>query len=57
MNTTCECRSVESLRDSWRYDRRWIGVKRPYSVDDVVRLRGTVRIEYTMARLMAVKLW
>ncbi len=55
--TTCECRSVESIRDSWRYDRRWIGVKRPYSLDDVVRLRGTVRIEYTMARLMAEKLW
>ena len=30
---------------------RWAGITRPYSYDDVLRLRGTIQIEYTLARL------
>ena len=36
---------------------RWAGIKRPYSEADVLRLRGSVRIEYTIARLGAERLW
>src|SRR5271167_1126404 len=36
---------------------RWSGITRPYSYDDVLRLRGTIQIEYTLARLGAERLW
>ncbi|HUP87948.1 MAG TPA: isocitrate lyase [Longimicrobiales bacterium] len=36
---------------------RWAGIKRPYSVEDVEKLRGSVQIEYTLARRGAEKLW
>ncbi|MGO8948256.1 MAG: isocitrate lyase/phosphoenolpyruvate mutase family protein, partial [Ktedonobacterales bacterium] len=45
------------LEQSWQTDTRWKGIKRPYSGADVERLRGTVQIEYTLARLGAERLW
>jgi isocitrate lyase len=36
---------------------RWEGIERPYSSEDVERLRGTVRVEHTLARLGAERLW
>ena len=42
---------------SWETDPRWQGVRRTYSAADVDRLRGTVRIEHTLARLGAERLW
>ena len=36
---------------------RWEGIERPYTAEDVARLRGTVRIEHTLARLGAERLW
>lgn len=45
------------LERSWGTDARWKGIKRPYSGADVLRLRGTVQIEYTLARLGALRLW
>jgi isocitrate lyase len=45
------------LERSWDTDARWKGIKRPYSGADVLRLRGTVQIEYTLARLGALRLW
>lgn len=36
---------------------RWAGIQRPYSAADVARLRGSVRIEYSLARLGAEKFW
>jgi len=38
-------------------DERWAGVERPYTAEDVVRLRGSVKIEHTLARLGAERLW
>jgi len=38
-------------------DSRWKGIERPYTAADVARLRGSVRIEYTLARLGAEKFW
>lgn len=57
MNMHASPPSAESLRQTWHSDKRWTGIQRPYCAEDVLRLRGTVRIEYTMARLMAEKLW
>ncbi len=45
------------LKKDWETNPRWKGVKRPYSAEDVVRLRGSVLIEHTLARLGAEKLW
>jgi isocitrate/methylisocitrate lyase len=38
-------------------DRRWNGIERPYSGEEVERLRGTVEVEHTLARLGAERLW
>src|SRR5256886_8234866 len=38
-------------------DGRWKGIERPYSGEDVRRLRGTVHVEHTLARLGAARLW
>src|SRR5437773_4070966 len=48
---------VKSLTQSWETNARWHGVKRPYTAEDVVRLRGSVPIEYTLARRGAERLW
>ncbi len=41
----------------WSSDPRWAGITRPYSGADVVRLRGSVHIDYTLARRGADRLW
>jgi isocitrate lyase len=41
----------------WSSDPRWFGITRPYSNSDVLRLRGSIQIEYTLARLGAERLW
>ncbi len=48
---------VMQLEQQWQDDPRWRGIERPYSAADVVRLRGTLPIEYTLARHGAEKLW
>ena len=48
---------AKQLKADWATNPRWKGVTRPYSADDVVRLRGSVMIEHTLARRGAVKLW
>jgi isocitrate lyase len=45
------------LAERWADDARWDGIERPYSGDEVLRLRGTVVPEYTFARLGATRLW
>ena len=49
--------SAEQLKLDWANNPRWAGITRPYSAEDVVRLRGTVHIEHSIARLGAEKLW
>src|ERR671916_1528140 len=46
-----------ALGRAWGDDARWAGIKRPYTPDDVVRLRGSVRQEYALARNGARRLW
>lgn len=45
------------LAAGWKTNPRWRGVTRPYTAEDVVRLRGSISIEYTLARLGAERLW
>jgi len=49
--------NTTDLTTQWETDARWRGVKRPYTAEDVRRLRGSVQIEYTLARLGAERLW
>ena len=48
---------IASLEREWATESRWNGIKRPYSAADVYRLRGTVQIEYTLAKRGATRLW
>src|SRR5438105_9816630 len=48
---------AQSLENDWRSDPRWQGVTRPYSAEKVLRLRGTIKIEHTIADKMSRKLW
>ncbi len=48
---------VKALEQEWRTNPRWQGVTRPYTAEDVLRLRGSVKIEYTLARMGAERLW
>ena len=50
-------RGAAGLEQAWETDDRWAGVLRPYSAKDVVRLRGAVKVEYTLAQLGAERLW
>jgi len=45
------------LQEEWSTNNRWGGIKRPYTAEDVLKLRGAVSIEYSLARLGAEKLW
>jgi isocitrate lyase len=45
------------LRQQWQADSRWKGIKRTFTAEDVVRLRGSVLEEHTLARLGAQRLW
>jgi len=54
MNTEHE---IQSMQADWSSNPRWQGIKRGYEPADVLRLRGTVKIEYSLARQGAEKLW
>jgi len=49
--------NAEQLKLDWSNNPRWAGIKRNYSAEDVVRLRGTVHVEHSIARIGADKLW
>ena len=49
--------TADQLKADWATDPRWAGIERGYSAEEVVRLRGTVAIEHSLARLGANKLW
>ena len=49
--------TAEQIKIDWQNNPRWKGVTRPYSAEDVVRLRGTVAVEHSLAKLGAEKLW
>ncbi|MEX0732958.1 MAG: isocitrate lyase [Aquisalimonadaceae bacterium] len=49
--------AIEQLNQEWAENPRWKGIERGYTADEVIRLRGSVHIEYTLARQGAEKLW
>jgi len=49
--------SIKKLESEWADSSRWKGITRNYSAEDVVKLRGTVQIEHTLARLGSENLW
>ena len=48
---------AKELENRWKTDPRWKGVERNYSAEDVIKLRGSVMIEHTLARRGAERLW
>jgi isocitrate lyase len=50
-------REAANLETHWKTAKRWRGVERPYAAEDVIRLRGSLTIEHTLARLGAERLW
>ncbi|MEJ2299756.1 MAG: isocitrate lyase [Woeseiaceae bacterium] len=48
---------IRKLETEWKESPRWNGLDRTYSAEDVVKLRGSVQIEHTLARLGAEKFW
>jgi isocitrate lyase len=50
-------RNTATLTQEWATRPRWRGIERPYSADEVVRLRGSFHIEYSLARNGAEQLW
>src|SRR5205809_2250760 len=56
-HTILNSQYASELTANWKTDPRWRGVTRPYTAEDVIRLRGSISIEYTLARLGAERLW
>jgi len=50
-------KEIASLEKEWETSPRWKGIKRPYSAEKVVQLRGSLTIQYPHAELGANKLW
>jgi len=50
-------RDAATIAQGWSRDARWQGIERRYTAEDVVRLRGTVHVEHSLARLGAERLW
>jgi isocitrate lyase len=49
--------TASEMAKQWYADARWENIQRPYSSEDVVKLRGSVQIEHTLARLGSERLW
>jgi isocitrate lyase len=49
--------AAECMNYEWAHNPRWKGIERPYTAEDVLRLRGSIQIEHTLARLGAERLW
>jgi isocitrate lyase len=49
--------NAQTLATLWSTDPRWSGIKRPYTAEEVLALRPSVKVEYTLARRGAEKLW
>src|SRR6266436_6167571 len=47
----------DCLNYEWANNPRWKGIERPYTAEDVLRLRGSIHIEHTLARMGAQRLW
>ena len=50
-------KQIQQLKEDWAENPRWKGVRRGYSAEDVIRLRGSVPVEHSIARRGAERLW
>ena len=50
-------KTAEQIQHEWNTDPRWAGITRNYTAADVVRLRGTIPVEHSIARITSEKLW
>lgn len=48
---------IAELINDWASNPRWKGIERPYTAEEVIKLQGSYRIEYTIAKLGAERLW
>lgn len=48
---------AQQMQHDWDTNPRWEGIERPYTPEDVLKLRGSIKIEYTLAKLGAERLW
>ena len=55
MNNKAEL--INKINNGWKANDRWDGIKRPYSAEEVVNLKGSMQIEYTIAKKGAEKFW
>ncbi|HET9308646.1 MAG TPA: isocitrate lyase [Candidatus Sulfotelmatobacter sp.] len=49
--------AAAAITQDWKTNPRWSGVERPYIAEDVLRLRGSIHIEHTLARMGSERLW
>ncbi|AQQ53975.1 isocitrate lyase [Planococcus lenghuensis] len=54
---TTKQQQIDELNSKWATDARWQGIERPYTAEDVVKLRGSVMIEHTLAKRGAERLF
>jgi isocitrate lyase len=57
MTTQTRDEQIAALEKDWAENPRWKGIKRGYGAADVIKLRGSVQIEHTLAKRGAEKLW
>lgn len=50
-------KQIDDLAEKWKTDPRWKNIVRPYSAENVVKLQGSLALDYPLARLGAEKLW
>ena len=48
---------LNALTNDWKNNPRWEGIERPYTAEDVLKLRGSIEIEYSLARMGSERLW
>jgi isocitrate lyase len=48
---------IDQLKKNWATESRWRGIKRPYKAEEVIKLSGSIKIDYTLAKLGAQRFW
>ena len=49
--------NIATLKNEWENSERWKGIKRPYTPENVYKLKGSINIEYSIAKFEATRLW
>ena len=52
-----QAEQIQALKTAWETESRWADIVRPYTAEEVVKLRPSVNIEYSLAKAGAEKLW